>query len=163
VKSLDEITVLNEKFKGFWMEKAYRIPTTPDAQESPDKLATETIPITAHSVRSLFASPQPGAQFKAGEKIEIEGVALDSGKGITQVEVSVDGGQTWSDARLDPEISRYSWRRWRINWTPERAGRYRLMCRASNAAGEKQTTHQWNRSGYQRNVIEQLDVTVEEA
>jgi len=31
---------------------------------------------------------------------------------------------------------------------------------ATNTAGETQTTGMWNRSGYQRNVIEQLDVNV---
>ena len=33
VKSLNKINVLSEKFHGFWMDKAYRIPTTPDAQQ----------------------------------------------------------------------------------------------------------------------------------
>jgi hypothetical protein len=32
--------------------------------------------------------------------------------------------------------------------------------RASNGAGETQLTSQWNRSGYQRSVVEKLDVVV---
>ena len=32
VKALSEITVLSEQFHGFWMDKTYRIPTTPDAK-----------------------------------------------------------------------------------------------------------------------------------
>jgi len=44
VKALREITVLPEKFHGFWMDKAYRIPKTPNANEDPEHLATETIP-----------------------------------------------------------------------------------------------------------------------
>jgi len=35
-----------------------------------------------------------------------------------------------------------------------------LMARATNAAGETQTTAQWNRSGYARNVVESVEVTV---
>ena len=34
------------------------------------------------------------------------------------------------------------------------------MVRATNSAGETQRTAQWNRSGYQRDVIEHLDVEV---
>jgi hypothetical protein len=34
------------------------------------------------------------------------------------------------------------------------------MARATNAAGRTQTTQQWNKSGYQRNVIEHVDVEV---
>ena len=39
-------------------------------------------------------------------------------------------------------------------------GQHRLMARATNNAGETQTTAQWNRSGYARNVIESVEVTV---
>src|SRR5439155_22358866 len=35
VKSLNHINVLPQKFKGFWMDKAYRIPGNPEANESP--------------------------------------------------------------------------------------------------------------------------------
>jgi hypothetical protein len=34
------------------------------------------------------------------------------------------------------------------------------MARATNADGQTQTDAQWNRSGYARNVIESVDVTV---
>jgi hypothetical protein len=34
------------------------------------------------------------------------------------------------------------------------------MVRATNAAGEGQAVAQWNRSGYQRDVIEHLDLIV---
>ncbi|HWB54558.1 MAG TPA: molybdopterin-dependent oxidoreductase, partial [Tepidisphaeraceae bacterium] len=45
VKSLHHITVLNEPFKGYWMDTAYRIPDNPDANESPTDLATKTVPV----------------------------------------------------------------------------------------------------------------------
>src|SRR5438876_4823089 len=57
VKALREITVLSEKFHGFWMDKAYRIPNTPNANEDPEHLATETVPINRLSLRSLFVRP----------------------------------------------------------------------------------------------------------
>ncbi len=80
--------------------------------------------------------------------------------GIKRVEVSKDGGQSWSDATLGPDLGKYSWRRWQADWTPAAKGSYKLMVRATSASGETQVTSQWNRSGYQRDVIEQQEVVV---
>ena len=160
VKSLSQITVLNEAFTGFWMAKSYRVPKTPDYVESPQSLAKETVPISVMTVRSLFVRPEPHDRVAAGSAVEIEGLALDGGVGIRAVDLSVDGGSTWTAARLDPDLGRYSWRRWRLQWKPVKPGSYKLMCRATNAAGDTQVTEQWNRSGYARNVIEQLDLVV---
>jgi DMSO/TMAO reductase YedYZ molybdopterin-dependent catalytic subunit len=160
VKALSDIQVLPARFSGFWMDKAYRIPKAPDAQEAPDHLATETVPINRLSVRSLFVRPEPDEVVRLGTACEIEGLAIDSGRGIARVEVSTDDGATWSEARLDPELGRYSWRRWRARWTPAARGAQRILARATNGAGETQVPAQWNRSGYARNVIERLAVTV---
>ena len=160
MKALNDITVLDHKFSGFWMDKAYRIPAAANAQESPGQLAPETVPINRMSVRSLFVSPDPGAQVTRGEECQIEGLALDGGAGIRRVEVSLDGGATWQDAALDPVIGPYSWRRWRLHWLPQMPGACRLLARATNQAGETQIPAQWNRSGYARNVIEHLDLVV---
>jgi sulfite dehydrogenase len=160
VKALREITVLPEKFHGFWMEKAYRIPGTPDANEAPEHLAVETVPINRFSLRSLFVRPEPGAQVPRQTPFEIQGLAFDSGYGIQRVQVSTDDGVNWQTTQLDPELGKYSWRRWRLQWQPTASGRYRLRVRAFNRAGEQQTTSLWNRSGFMRNVIEQTEVEV---
>lgn len=160
VKALDEISVLPEKFKGYWMEKAYRIPATADPNEAPDKLAEQTVPINRMPVRSIMVQPEPHEKLSANQAYEIEGVAFDGGAGIKRVEVSTDGGATWNDATLGNELGKYSWRRWRLNWTPNKTGDYKLLVRATNAAGETQRASFWNRSGYLRNVIEETHVTV---
>ena len=158
VKALSEITILHKPFDGFWMAKAYRVPNTPDFQESPDALAKQTVPIARMTVRSLFVRPEPGERITAGAPYEVEGLALDGGKGIRRVEVSTDGGTSWAEARLERDLGNYSWRRWRFSW-PAAPGRHVLMARATNAAGERQTASQWNRSGYARKVIESVEVT----
>lgn len=160
VKALNDIQVLPEKFHGFWMDKAYRIPTTPDAREVPGHLATETTPINRMSLRSLFVRPEPGEQLPAKAPFEIQGIAFDSGSGIQRVEVSTDAGRSWQEATLDRELGRYSWRRWRLRWTPPSTGKHELQVRAFNRAGQQQTRDLWNRSGYMRNVIEQTVVEV---
>jgi len=157
-KSLSEIIVLDKNFDGFWMAKAYRVPPTHNYQELPKELAKETVPITALTVRSLFVRPAPGERVAAGQPCEVQGIALDGGKGMRRVELSLDEGKTWRDARLDADMGKYSWRRWRFDFTPQR-GRHRLLVKATNADGDTQTTApQWNRSGYGRNVIESLEI-----
>ena len=159
VKALNQVEVLSEKFKGFWMEKAYRIPSSPGANESPGHLAAETQPINRMNLRSLFVRPEPGEQIPQ-TPFEIQGLAFDGGSGIERVEVSTDNGATWQPARLDPELGNYSWRRWRKRWTPPGKGKYQFKVRAFNRLGDQQTTNLWNRSGYMRNVIEQTELEV---
>ena len=160
VKALSDITVLPQAFHNFWTDKAYRIPSGPNGTETPKDLAKDTVPINRFNVRSIFVRPEPEELLHPGMPIEIEGIAFDSGSGIRRVEVSTDGGSTWADARLDPEIGKYSWRRWRSTWAPKDRGQYRLMARATNAAGETQSKEQWNRSGFMWNVISEVDVKV---
>lgn len=164
VKSLKEIKVHPENFKGFWMDKAYRIPKTKNAIEQPENLATDTIPINRMSVRSLIVRPDFTDIVKAGLATEVEGIAFDSGTGIVRVEVSTDGGNNWEPANIDQtSAGKYAFHRWRLKWTPAAAGTYRLMSRCYNAAGDGQILQQWNKSGYMRNVIEHLDVQVVKA
>jgi len=161
VKALNEITVLPQKFEGFWMDKAYRIPNNPTANESPEHLATNTIPINRMSLRSIFVRPDVADVVKAGTDFEIEGLAFDAGHGIKQVEVSTDGGRTWGKAKLQAnDLGKYSWQRWKFPWRPSSRGTYRLLARAANNAGEIQGVQQWNKSGYMRGVIESVEVSV---
>jgi sulfite dehydrogenase (cytochrome) subunit A len=160
VKALSSITALDQPLKTFWMDKAYRIPDNTEANEAPQRLSPVTVPINRMPVHSIFVRPEPDEQLRAGQSYDLVGVANDGGDGIRRVEISQDGGQTWRDATLGENLGKYSWRRWQASWTPASKGSYRLMVRATNGAGETQPIAQWNRSGYQRDVIEHLDVVV---
>jgi DMSO/TMAO reductase YedYZ molybdopterin-dependent catalytic subunit len=161
IKALSNITVLDQRFTGFWMANAYKIPATPGANESPQALAQETVPINRMNVRSFFVRPDPGAEAPTGQPLALEGIAFDGGDGIRQVEFSADGGSTWSPARLGEDLGRFSFRRWRAEWTPSARREYRLQVRAVTNAGDSQPAQaNWNRGGYMRNVIEEMRVTV---
>ena len=160
VKSLSAISVLDQPLKTFWMDTAYRIPDNPGAEETPQQLAKVTVPITRMSVHSIFVKPSPNERLVAGKSYALRGVANDGGSGIRRVEVSTDDGRTWSDATLGTDLGKYSWRLWRMQWTPSTKGNYRLQVRATAEDGQQQVTSQWNRSGYQRDVIEHVDVVV---
>src|SRR5271169_4676568 len=148
VKALSSITVLDQPLKTFWMDKAYRIPNNANANEDSQSLSPVTVPINRMAVHSIFVWPEPDELLHVGQHYVLAGVANDGSSGIRRVEVSKDGGQTWSDATLGTDLGKYSWRRWQAEWTPLAKGPHRLMVRATSTAGETQRTTQWNRSGY---------------
>ncbi len=160
VKALSQITIRTEPLHNFWVDTAYRIPTTPDHSEDPKHPSEDTTPLTDYPTRAIFVTPEANTKLRRGMTVTIEGIAVDHGAGIRRVEVSTDGGQTWADAALDRVIGRYSWRRWKVNWMPSRTGQHSLQCRATNATGETQTTYEWNHGGYRRRTIQTLDVEV---
>jgi DMSO/TMAO reductase YedYZ molybdopterin-dependent catalytic subunit len=160
VKALSNIAVLDHRFTGYWMATAYRIPATPGANEAPESLAQQTVPINRMNVRSFIVNPDQSARVPVGQSCALQGIAFDGGQGIRQVEVSVDGGSNWSAARLGEDLGRFSFRRWHADWMPAARGEYRLHVRAVNNAGEGQPAHaKWNRGGFMRNVIEEIQVT----
>ncbi len=161
VGMLSEITVLTDTFDGYWMKKAYLVPKgIKDANEKPDSLQKEMEPITKLDVRSIFVTPEPDSILKKNIAYEIQGLAFDSGAGIVKVELSTDGGKNWVETKLDPELGKYAWRRWRYQFTPSSSGTYIFKIKATNKAGDTQPEQHWNRSGYMRNAIETLTLKV---
>jgi DMSO/TMAO reductase YedYZ molybdopterin-dependent catalytic subunit len=161
VKNLSEITVLTDRFEKFWMKPAYRIPDTPCGCVEPGTTPRNTVPIHRMTVRSFIARPASGTLVPPGRPVTLRGIAFDGGYGIREVHVSDDGGATWRQASLGPDLGRYSFREWSAAWTPARPGSARLMVRAVNAIGESQGLEPlWNPAGYLRNVIEHVTLVV---
>jgi sulfite dehydrogenase len=158
---LNEIRVSQDTVKSFWMQKAYQVPKgITNGNEKPDSLAKKTEPIHRIAIRSVFVNPPDQSTINEDETIEIQGLAFDGGSGIAGVQISTDSGKTWLETKLDKEIGKYSWRRWRYSFTPKTSGMYYLMSRATSKSGETQPAVQWNRSGYMKNEIERLRIFV---
>ena len=158
VKHLNEITVVDNVFDGFWMKSAYRIPDTPNNAVEPGTAPKATIPINRFTVRSFITSVADGARLKAG-RITLRGIAFDGGRGIKEVAVSTDGGKTWTPAKLGRDLGKYSFREWKLR-IELAAGSTDLKVRATNNAGDTQPMDPlWNPAGYLRNVVETLHVT----
>jgi DMSO/TMAO reductase YedYZ molybdopterin-dependent catalytic subunit len=159
VKHLNEITVLDKPFDGFWMKSAYRIPDNECACREPGKPATKTVPINRFDVRSFITSMLDGGKVPAGAPLALRGIAFDGGSGIRQVEVSADGGKTWQPTRLGEDLGKYSFREWTATVTLPK-GEQVLLVRATSNDGKTQPMKApWNPSGYMRNVVEATKVT----
>jgi sulfite dehydrogenase len=158
VKHLNEITVIDSVFDGVFMKTAYRIPDTPCSCVEPGTAPKATVPINRLTIRSFITSVSDGAKVKPGTTT-LKGIAFDSGKGLKEVAVSIDGGKSWTPAKLGKDLGKYSFREWKLP-VKLAAGSYELKVRATNNAGDTQPTEPlWNPSGYLRNVIETVRVT----
>jgi hypothetical protein len=112
-------------------------------------------------VNSLITQPVEGARLPAGKAVNVTGIAWDSGAGVRRVEVSLDGGSTWSRAELGDDLGRFSFRPWRFSFTPMTAVKQLILARASNAQGTTQPSELiFNTPGYHNNVVQKVAVDI---
>jgi DMSO/TMAO reductase YedYZ molybdopterin-dependent catalytic subunit len=162
VKWLTSVRVLDKEHDGFWMKSAYRRPGKPIAPGT--AVAPEQMqPVTSLAVKSVIAEPLDGGQIAAGKRMTIRGLAWSGDAGpVMGVDVSVDGGRTWTAALLrDGQRTRFGWREWDFSWTSSRPAHYSILARARDAVGHTQPLDQeWNPSGYGWNVVPRVGVNV---
>ncbi len=75
---------------------------------------------------------------KLSAPIEVKGIAYGGDRGISRVELSFDGGNSWTDAEIYYAGGDLAWSLWRAQWMPPAAGDYMLVVRASDGEGDVQ-------------------------
>jgi DMSO/TMAO reductase YedYZ molybdopterin-dependent catalytic subunit len=163
MKHLISIRAVSEPYKGFWMEKAYRIPKGNFALV--DRFISQetdaNTPITEMVVNSLFTNLYEGSVLPAGKPAVLRGIAWDGGYGIRAVEVSIDGGASWRPADLGMDLGRFSWRQWTYALPEPKPGNYAVMAKATNRIGASQAFELvFNPPGYHNNVVQRINVKV---
>jgi DMSO/TMAO reductase YedYZ molybdopterin-dependent catalytic subunit len=166
VKWLTRLTVLDEPFRGHFQTDRYVYRGHPD-------YAADT-PVTRMHVRSVIAEPAAGDMVGAGDMVAtggavavgaavtVRGAAWSGFAAIRSVEVSTDGGASWSPAELTPAASPWGACVWSYEWRPARPGEHVLAVRATDAAGGTQPLGPvWNELGYGNNVVHRVRVRVE--
>lgn len=163
VKMLETITVTQEYKELFFMDTAYRIPDNECECETPENLLKKTKPITTMNIKSIIGYPTSVSKIRVGSNVTLKGVAFDSGHGIKEVLISSDEGKTWESAKLETELSRYSFRVFKFAFSPKNKGELTLMAKAINTLGEEQPFAQdiqWNHGGYKYNGIDSVTIEV---
>jgi DMSO/TMAO reductase YedYZ molybdopterin-dependent catalytic subunit len=116
-KWIKEIEVTDQVYMGYWQERGWsndaRIKTT-----------------------SIIYYPPPSVQVNGATPIA--GVAFAGDRGISKVEVSVDGGNSWNEAVLKAPRSPYSWVLWAYEWKPTTTGTANIVVRATDGKGQLQ-------------------------
>jgi DMSO/TMAO reductase YedYZ molybdopterin-dependent catalytic subunit len=132
IKWLKRIVVTDRSFDGYFQTFNYTTWSRPE-----HGLAT-LIPVTEIDVKSQIARPVAFEQLAAGKPYRVFGAAWAGEPEIKKVEISLDGGQTWSDAELHETSQPYSWRFFKHEWSSPAPGDYTLMARATDARGRVQ-------------------------
>ncbi|HEY5306768.1 MAG TPA: molybdopterin-dependent oxidoreductase [Pseudolabrys sp.] len=160
MKHINKIDALTQPFKSFWMNPAYRIPVGifPIAARFTSQEYAPNTPITEMVVNSLITSHRDGAKIKAG-KVAVSGMAWDGGYGIRTVQVSSDGGKTWSTAALGEDLGRFALRPWSFEINAKK-GANTVMVNATNKLGQSQVSDLiFNGAGYHNNVMQNITLT----
>jgi len=128
-KWLTKIEATRGEYLGYWQQKGW---TNSDYDVNTGQ-ENGRIHTTA-----IIATPRDGSVV--GPQVTIGGVAFAGDRGISSVEVSTDGGRTWTAANLYPAKSGLTWRLWTFLWTPPASGSFRIVARAVDGTGTLQVS-----------------------
>jgi sulfite oxidase len=147
VKWLTHVRVQSGEAEGFFMQTAYRFPTSPvipGSLVSPADMRS----LTTFPIKSLIVSPVEGERRAPDEQI-VRGIAVSGEAPIGAVEVSADEGKTWNRAELEGEPGVGRWQTFRISLGRRDPGPISVIARAIARDGTKQPEiAAWNPSGY---------------
>jgi DMSO/TMAO reductase YedYZ molybdopterin-dependent catalytic subunit len=120
VKWLTELEILEQEAEGYWEERGW------------------------HGTGPVETVAKLHAVDTDGEGVEVAGHAYAGTRGISRVEVSTDGGETWTDARLseplpgaDGGAAEDAWRQWAYRYDPPE-GNHEVVARAYDGDGTLQ-------------------------
>ena len=132
VKWLTRIRVTAEPFRGFYMAKRYFT-----ARRHPNTGEPVLTPVTRMGVKSQIDSPVDGESLSPGSHV-VRGRAWAGCSTVERVEVSSDGGGSWTRAQMQDTPTPCAWVRWSHTWEPSRTGPYALQVRAFDSQGQTQ-------------------------
>lgn len=130
-KWLESLEVVAEPYQGYWEKRGWS---------------------KAGMVRTMSRIDATDPSTAAGS-VTVAGVAFAGDRGISEVEVSTDGGRTWEPAELETALSGLSWRRWRYVFRPAEGRETLVRVRATDGEGRVQVQtpaapHPSGSSGY---------------
>src|SRR5205823_9599062 len=111
-KWLTRIEVVNYDYQGYWQQRGWSDPAP--------------VQMTAR-----INTPLTGTAVTANRTTYIAGVAFSGNKGISEVDVSTDAGQTWQRATLKQPLSSLTWRA--MSRTPTKIHRFPMAHQATTA------------------------------
>lgn len=158
VKWLDTITVQPKESPNFYQQHDYKVlPPEVVSWEMSEDYWPKYPAFQWNPLNSIIGVPESNstAPVDASGCIEVKGIALPAGNDgpVTRVEVSIDDGATWTDARFSyPErSSKWAWVIWSasVSVPPEvRGKKLTIFSRAEDKGGNVQPrVSTWNIRG----------------
>jgi len=130
-KWITDIELVDKVYEGFWQRRGWA---------NNAKYQTHSkIVFPGDMLRNRFDTLS-ASSATVGNKSPIVGIAFAGDRGISKVEVSIDGGNTWQAANMKDPLSRNSWVLWALEWIPQNKGRYNIVVRATDNYGNPQVS-----------------------
>ena len=131
-KWITEIELVDSVYEGYWQRNGWT--------NNADVHTTSTTVIPGQAeVRVRFRKLDEMQKIVPGQKAPIAGIAFGGDRGISKVEVSIDGGATWKSAVIKNPLSQYTWVLWTAGSTPAGSENYKIIVRATDKTGQVQT------------------------
>jgi len=129
-KWVTSIELASQTYQGYWQVRGW-------INEAEYETASSVVTPGDAQITQLFGIA-PTNSLPLGT-VPIAGIAFAGDRGIEKVEVSTDGGNTWTTASLKDPLSGYTWVLWQAEWNPPAAGSYSIAVRATDGTGAVQT------------------------
>jgi DMSO/TMAO reductase YedYZ molybdopterin-dependent catalytic subunit len=130
-KWITEIELVDSTYEGFWQRKGWT--------NNPNNNIYSTI-VTAGNQEITNRFPNlVNNNFAINKSNQIAGIAFAGNRGISKIEVSTDGGNTWKTAIVKDPLSKYTWVLWTSTFTPKVSGDYNIIVRATDKTGKVQS------------------------
>ena len=130
-KWITDIELVDRVYEGFWQRRGW---ANNAKYQTHSKIA-----FPGDALRNRFEELSTTNAAAIGGKSPIAGIAFAGDRGISKVEVSTDGGNTWQTASIKDPLSSNSWVLWALDWIPQNKGKYNIVVRATDKAGSIQT------------------------
>ncbi len=158
VKWLRRIVVSDRPSPNHYLASAYKLVT-----EGTDQEWKDAEPIQPFPLNSAIAVPEKDARVEPG-RLTVRGYAVARGlPGLTvaKVELSSDGGKTWSSATFSDPARPFCWRLWEAR-TDITQMTENLIVRATDSDGHVQPASvDWNLKGYLYNAWHRKPIRVQ--
>jgi len=132
-KWITEIELVDKTYEGFWQRKGW-------TNNGIKNIYSSVVIPGNQPINDNFPNLVPNSSFLNGKNIPIAGIAFAGDRGISKVEVSVDGGTTWKTAIVKDPLSQYTWVLWTSGFTAADKGNYKIIVRATDKTGQVQTS-----------------------
>jgi DMSO/TMAO reductase YedYZ molybdopterin-dependent catalytic subunit len=131
IKWLQRIIATDQPFNGYYQSIDYAFWQRRDGGPA-------LIPLTEMQVKAEIAHPENNEIIRANGKYLVNGAAWTAEAVISKVEISCDGGKSWSETNLKDNSIKNAWRLWEFEWQTPAPGNYTLMARATDSRGRIQ-------------------------
>ena len=133
-KWITEIELVDKVYKGYWQRNGW---TNIAGYNTGSSIVIPGQAPIRHRFRGLDEIPS----YTSNGRVPIAGIAFGGDRGISKVEVSIDGGETWKTAKIKEPLSQYTWILWTAGFIPkEGVDNYKIVVRATDKKGQVQTS-----------------------